>query len=172
MTDDDVPAVVSLINRAYRGRGAAAGWSTEEAYLDGDRITAPLLRADLVAKPDAALLKWVDADGDMLGCVWLEPRGAETWYLGSLATDPSRQNAGLGRALLRAAENRARKQGARRVAITVINVRESLIAWYGRRGYRPTGETTPFPYGDNRFGTPLRPDLHFVVLERSLDARA
>jgi hypothetical protein len=43
-----------------------------------------------------------------------------------------------------------------------------LIAWYVRRGYRLTGETEPFPYGDNRFGTPLRDDLSFVVLQRDL----
>jgi hypothetical protein len=49
-----------------------------------------------------------------------------------------------------------------------VNVRETLIAWYRRRGYRETGETEPFPYGDDRFGTPLRNDLHFVVLAKDL----
>ncbi len=38
--------------------------------------------------------------------------------------------------------------------MTVVNVREALIAWYERRGYQRTGETRPFPYGDNRYGTP------------------
>jgi hypothetical protein len=50
----------------------------------------------------------------------------------------------------------------------VINVRDTLIAWYERRGYALTGETEPFPYGDDRFGRPLRDDLCFVVLERGL----
>jgi hypothetical protein len=52
--------------------------------------------------------------------------------------------------------------------MTVVNVRDSLIAWYGRRGYALTGETQPFPYGDERFGRPLRGDLQFVVLEKEL----
>jgi hypothetical protein len=47
-TDDDVPAIVTLMNRAYRGAGAA-GWSTQEPYLDGDRITEEVLRADLAS---------------------------------------------------------------------------------------------------------------------------
>jgi hypothetical protein len=34
--------------------------------------------------------------------------------------------------------------------------------------YRLTGETEPFPYGDERFGKPLRDDLHFVVLEKEI----
>ena len=49
-----------------------------------------------------------------------------------------------------------------------IAQRAELIAWYERRGYVRTGETRPFPYGDERFGRPLRDDLHFVVLEKAL----
>jgi len=49
-----------------------------------------------------------------------------------------------------------------------VNVRDTLIAWYERRGYAPTGETRPFPYGDQRFGEPLRDDLAFIVLEKNL----
>ncbi len=54
--------------------------------------------------------------------------------------------------------------------MTVINFRKTLIAWYLRRGYRQTGETEPFPYGDDRFGAPLRDDLVFVVLQKDLAA--
>jgi hypothetical protein len=52
--------------------------------------------------------------------------------------------------------------------MTVIHLRDTLIAWYERRGYRRTGETEPFPYGDERFGIPRRDDLYFVVLEKAL----
>jgi hypothetical protein len=31
-----------------------------------------------------------------------------------------------------------------------------------------TGETEPFPYGDDRFDAPLRDDLSFLVLEKKL----
>ena len=167
--DVEVPAVVALINRAYRGAGASAGWSTEAGYIAGDRTTNDLLRADLAAKPAASLLKWVDERTDQVrGCVWLEPLGDDAWYLGSLAIDPAQQNGGLGRAMLAAAEHWLQARGALRVRIQVVNVRETLIAWYVRRGYRLTGETQPFPYDDDRFGTPLRDDLRFVLLEKSL----
>jgi hypothetical protein len=52
--------------------------------------------------------------------------------------------------------------------MTVIAQRVELIAWYERRGYSRTGETRPFPYGEERFGRPRRDDLHFVVLAKSL----
>jgi len=82
--------------------------------------------------------------------------------------DPARQNSGLGRRLLAGAEDWIRAHGGTCVRMTVVNVRQTLIAWYLRRGYRLTGEIEPFPYGDNRFGTPLRDDLNFVVLQRDL----
>ena len=53
--------------------------------------------------------------------------------------------------------------------MSVITVRETLIAWYERRGYARTGKTLPFPYGDDRFGLPLRDDLRFDVFEKSLE---
>ena len=74
----------------------------------------------------------------------------------------------IGRALLSSAEDFAKAHGARRIRMGVLNVREALIAWYERRGYERTGETEPFPYGDNRFGTPLRDDLEFVILRKQL----
>jgi len=171
IVDDDVPTIVALMNRAYRGSGREAGWNTEGHILAGDRTTAALLRADLLAKPDAFFLKWVEAPGgEISGCVCLEPLGDGVWYLGSLAADPIRQNAGQGRTMLAAAEQWVRVHGGRRVRMTVINLRDTLIAWYVRRGYRVTGETEPFPYDDARFGMPLRDDLSFVILEKDVRA--
>jgi GNAT superfamily N-acetyltransferase len=167
-TDDDVPRIITLMNRACRGAGAA-DWSTEEPYLSGDRINEDHLRADLASKPEASLLKWEDSGGGaLLGCVWIEPLDEDVWYLGSLATDPTRQKSGLGKILLSAAERWVGERGGKRIRMNVVNVREALIAWYLRRGYRKTGETEPFPYGDDRYGAPLRDDLSFLVLEKDL----
>jgi ribosomal protein S18 acetylase RimI-like enzyme len=166
ITDYDVLGIVSLMNRAYRGAGAA-GWSTQESYLSGDRITEDVLRTDLAAKPHASLLKWEEG-GPLLGCVWIEPLDDDVWYLGSLATDPTLQASGLGKTLLSAAEHWVRDRGGTRIRMNVVNVRDALIAWYLRRGYHKTGETKPFPYGDDRFGAPLRDDLSFLVLEKDL----
>jgi GNAT superfamily N-acetyltransferase len=168
--DDDVPGIVSLMNRAYRGIGGSAGWNSEDAYIAGDRTTESRLRADLLEKPDGHFLKWVDpvSRRQLTGCVWLERWDRSTWYLGSLATDPDRRTSGAGTALLAAAEQWVQARGGARIRMTVVNVRDTLIAWYVRRGYHLTGETEPFPYGDDRFGTPLRNDLAFVVLEKAL----
>jgi ribosomal protein S18 acetylase RimI-like enzyme len=167
--DEDLPAVAALVNGAYRGSGAMRGWTTEADYIDGQRTDSRTLRADLTAQPEARLLLLRDApSGPLLGCVWLEPAGGETWYLGMLTVRPDLQDRQLGRQLLAAAETYAAERGARRIRMTVVGIRDTLIAWYGRRGYRLTGERRPFPYDDPVFGVPRRPDLDFVVLEKKL----
>jgi predicted N-acetyltransferase YhbS len=163
-TAADLPEIVTLMNRAYRGQD---GWAVEQGYILGDRISLPDLQAELAAKPQMLLLVWREA-GELLGCVSLEPISADAWYLGALTVQPGRQDAGLGRRLLSEAERIAKDAGAKRMRLTVIWVREALIAWYQRRGYIPTGETAPFPYDDDRWGRPTRDDLHFVFFDKSL----
>ena len=170
--DADLTAIADLVNGAYRGEGARRGWTHEADDLDGERTNAAALRGDLAAAPDARIMTLRDeAGGPLLGCVWLEPAGGETWYLGLLTVRPDLQDRRLGRALLEAAEAHAAGLGAQRMRMTVVNIRQTLIAWYQRRGYGLTGETTPFPYEDQRFGRPRRDDLRFVVLERALAPR-
>lgn len=162
-------AVVSLVNAAYRGHGARRGWTTEADYIDGQRIDIDTLRADLEAHPGAELLLLRDGpDSELLGCVWLEPHDQDVWHVGMVTVRPDLQDRGLGRRLLEGAEQVAREAGGRRLRMTVIHLRDSLIAWYQRRGYRLTGESEPFPYGDLRFGAPRRDDLRFLVMEKAL----
>jgi len=167
--ESEFPAVVALVNSAYRGEGAQAGWTTEAGYIDGQRIDLDSLRQDLAEAPKAVLLTLRDEDGGpLLGCVWLEPdaEAQDAWYLGMLTIRPDLQDRQLGRALLAHGEAYARDRGARRVRMTVVHLRDTLIAWYQRRGYALTGETKPFPVGE-RFGRPQRA-LEFVVLEKAL----
>jgi ribosomal protein S18 acetylase RimI-like enzyme len=167
-TEADVPAIAALMNLAFRGGGSDAGWTSEADHFQGNRTSEALLREDFAANAEAAMLLWRSPDGVPRGCVWLEPEDEGIWYLGSLTIDPRQQNSGLGRKLLTAAEDWVRARGGREVRMTVINVRDTLIAWYVRCGYALTGETEPFPYGDDRFGIPKRDDLHFVVLRKRL----
>jgi predicted N-acetyltransferase YhbS len=166
-TEADYPAIVTLTNRAYRGTGPQASWNVE-AMIEGERLTDELLREDLAKSPHAHLLIWRDETGDHLGHVWLEPGDDGGWYLGLLTVRPDLQDRKLGRSLLAASETYARERGATRIELTVVDVRDTLIAWYERRGYVRTGATRPWPYEDPRIGRPTRPDLCFVVLERDL----
>jgi len=164
-TEAEYPEIVALTNRAFRRTGTEASWNVENV-IEGDRITADLLREDLAA-PGCQLFIWREA-GEHIGHVRLEPKAGGVWYLGLLTVRPDRQDQQLGRRLLTASEDYARAQGGTRIRMTVVNTRDTLIAWYQRRGYELTGETEPFPYEDERFGRATRDDLAFVVLERAI----
>lgn len=166
-TTADIPALHALIESAYRGEASRAGWTTEADLLDGQR-TDPDDLAGILADPKQALLTAWRGE-DLVGCVLIADRGEGTGYFGMLSISPTLQGGGLGRRLVEAAHAAlAVRFGARRVRISVFPQRDTLIAWYGRLGYRPTGDTLPFPYGDPRFGLPRRDDLYFLVLERPL----
>lgn len=160
-TPNDVATLHPLIERAYRGDTAKAGWTHEADLLFDDRTSADELTA-LIADPDRVVLL-AHRDDILIGCVQVARAGDDRAYLGMLTVEPTLQASGLGRRLLTAAEAEAvARFGARRMEMTVIRRRAELIAWYERRGYAPTGETRPFPVD------PPRPELAFVVLEKPL----
>jgi ribosomal protein S18 acetylase RimI-like enzyme len=140
---DDVPAIVALINSAYRGDASRAGWTTETDLIDGPRTDDAEIRA-LVAADDSLLLLCLAGDG-IVGSVFLQ-RQPGAGYLGMFVVRPSLQGAGVGKQLMQAAETLVRTQwGLARMTMTVITLRPELIAFYERRGYRRTGEIRPFP---------------------------
>lgn len=163
----DLPALHSLVESAYRGDSARAGWTHEADLLGGQRTDLAALQTML---DDPAQRVLVLRDGDRLdACVALANRGNGTVYVGMVTVAPRLQARGLGRLMLSASEEQAvRLFGATRIEMTVISQRTELIAWYERRGYRLSGERRPFPADDPRFGLPRRDDLEFIVLEKPL----
>lgn len=163
----DVDRIVDLVQSAYRGEESRAGWTTEAHLLDGQRTDArevvPLVSGD----PDVSRVVLACRGDAALACCHIENRGDHA-YFGMFAVSPDAQSGGIGRALLAEAERVARSWRLAEQRMTVISARSDLIAWYERRGYDRTGVTSPFPYGDERFGVPRRPDLAFEELRKFL----
>lgn len=162
---EDLAAVARLMNRAYRE--APPGWNSESHLLGGQRADPETLAAERASRPGTAILV-AHREGALVAAVQVAPIGGQRWYLGGLTVEPAMQGRGMGDRLLRAAEQAIAARGGRIVELSVIIHRAQLIAWYERRGYSPTGETRPFPYGDARFGLPRRDDLAFALLEKRL----
>jgi ribosomal protein S18 acetylase RimI-like enzyme len=165
----DIDALVALIESAYRGDASRTGWTTEADLLGGNRISAAMI-GETLADPDQHMLVCEEEGAGLIGCVTVERRPGYG-YIGTVSVRPTLQGGGLGREILARAESwLVARWGLDRARMTVIAQRPELIAWYERRGYRDTGETAPFPYGDPRFGAPKVDDLYFIVLEKALAA--
>ena len=162
----DIPAIVSLVESAYRGDVSRKGWTTEADLLDGQR-TDPVSVADIIGKSGSRIVL-AERDGELLACANIEHQ-SDACYFGMFSVRPTLQGSGVGNALLAECERVAATDWkCRAVNMTVIRQRDERIAWYERRGYQRTGVTKPFPYGDPRFGLPKRDDLEFIVLEKPL----
>ncbi len=163
----DVSAIVDLVESAYRGESSRAGWTTEADLLDGQRTDAEAISAVIAEAGSVMLL--AEAGGQQVGCCQLQQRPEAEAYFGMFAVRPGSQGQGWGGRILAEAERLARDEwGASTMVMSVLDQRPDLVAWYERRGYRRTGETTPFPYGNERFGVPKRPDLSFAILAKAL----
>ena len=186
----DVSAVVELVESAYRGEASRAGWTTEADLLDGQRTDEIEIREIIcgthsrirLAEQSPAGLQILDQiqahtpsqeralphAASLVGCVRIENAG-DAGYIGMVSVLPTLQSAGIGRQLLHEAERVIRDElRLPRARMTVIGQRDTLIAWYQRRGYSLTGKQEKFPYGQPRAGTPRRDDLYFEVLEKTL----
>lgn len=162
----DAPAVVALVNSAYRGESSKAGWTTEADLLGGQRTDEGKV-LEMVSEPGSRVELAFDG-GRLVACVLLKREASGACYLGMLTVSPALQGAGLGRALLERSEEIARGWGCPRMRMTVIDRRAELIAYYERRGWRRTGATEPFPENDPRFGLPKVAGLRFAELVKPL----
>ncbi|WP_313221751.1 N-acetyltransferase [Pseudoxanthomonas mexicana] len=169
-THADIPALVTLVTSAYRGDVSRQGWTTEADLLDGQRIDPDVLACDIGRARSRILI--AERGGEMLACAHVaEEDGAG--YFGMFSVRPDLQGGGVGKAMLAEAERIAREEWQLpTMRMTVIDIRDELIAFYERRGYARTGIKKPFPYGDERYGIPKREDLRFEILEKPLTGAA
>ena len=162
-TAADIAAITSLLNNAYRGESSKQGWTTEAHLIAGNIRTNESTVKEVMEQQGSVMLKYADEHSELIGCVNLQQHGDKV-YLGMLSVAPQLQGAGLGKKLLKAAEEYTLQVHGKAVYMTVISVRSELINWYERYGYKDTGERKPF-IEDGVSGTHLQP-LEFMVMEK------
>lgn len=161
-TIEDISLLNTLINSAYRGESSKKGWTTEANILEGLRTTEEEL-TETILNPKNTVLKFTD-NNQIIGCVLLVEKEQQL-YLGMLTVSPDLQNSGIGKKLLQQADLHAQSLGLPKIIMTVISVRDELIAWYKRNGYEDTGVREPFPASDVHIPITEVP-LEFIVLEK------
>jgi GNAT superfamily N-acetyltransferase len=160
---NDIPAIVKLVNSAYRGEFSKKGWTSEaDLLVGGERVNAIKLR-QMMEKENAVVLKYEKEPGIITGCVYLEILKNHV-YLGMLTVSPEYQGAGIGKNLLNASEKWTRDKGIFSIQMTVISVRSELISWYQRQGYIDSGNRKPYTYVPGT-GEPSQ-HFEFIVMEK------
>lgn len=163
----DTRAIIALVDSAYRGEASRVGWTTEADLLDGRRTFTEEVENILSAPQNKIIL--LQDESQLLASVHVKKLGDESEsskaYLGMFAVAPNFQNQGMGKAVLSYVEKFVVDEWqCSEMEMTVIRQRLELISWYEKLGYRVTGETRAFPYGDERYGVPKRGDLVLDVL--------
>lgn len=161
-TRADVPSLFALINSSYH-------------VESGDRPPAFKLSTRFLAESE--LLPLVDSgrvlacDGDAAGGALLgalsysvegSGSGATRAHFGPFAVARGAQGRGVGGALLRALEARARAEGCASIDAEVVDLRWDLFPMYFALGFRVVGQL-PFPAPERC----TRP-CHFVCIRREL----
>lgn len=163
----DAEAIAALVNRAYRGESSRAGWTTEADLLDGLR-TLPAEVQALIDQPDVWILTgWLS--GQLVGTLCAEWHATQhAVHLGMIAVEPGLQNRGIGKSLIQSAEQRAVQQWQAQFGkMAVINVRHSLLDFYRRLGYLPTGEQRAFPYNPEMWQARVA-GMQLLILQKPL----
>ncbi|MEJ8843920.1 GNAT family N-acetyltransferase [Lacibacter sp. H375] len=164
-TTEDIPQIVELLNSAYRGENSKKGWTTEADLIAGERRTDIASVKNVMEQPGSIILKYTNEENEIIGTVNLQQheRGL---YLGMFAVSPVLQGGGIGKQLLKAADDHAKEVSVATIYMWVVSVRKELIDWYKRHGYTETGERKPF-VEDDVTGKHLQP-LEFLVLEKNI----
>lgn len=159
-------ALMHLVNVAYRPQHPhAQAWTHESDWVLGQRINITQMR-DALNQKNAVILMLTD-NKVILACVQVEQLG-DVAYIGMLSVLPECQNMGLGKIMLDAAEQFAQSEWhIKQFKMSVITARESLMAYYLRRGYVQTGEFFDYPT-DANVGLP-KAELQLEYLIKTTD---
>ena len=105
--------------------------ASDEIEREGKRTDEQEM-TEIFLDPKNTILKFTEND-KIIGSVLLVEKGHQL-YLGMLTVSPELQNSGIGKKLLAEAENHAKSLNLTSIIMTVISVREELVAWYKRHG--------------------------------------
>jgi GNAT superfamily N-acetyltransferase len=164
--DTLVKELVRLINRAY-AIGEAGLWLDGTARTGPDEIAAAIRGGELLA---------ATADGRLVGCARVRPLDADTGDLALVSAVPEQWGGGVGRALVRSAEELARARGNTAMQLELLvpkhsthPAKERLRAWYTRLGYRVV-RTATFEEVAADLAPRLATPCEFVIFRKRLTA--
>jgi GNAT superfamily N-acetyltransferase len=159
-----VEELVRLVNAAYAA-GESGLWLEGMARTKPREIGAAIRSGGMLA---------ATREGRLVGCAHLHPLDARRADLGLLATAPERWGSGVGRELVRSAEELMRSRGVTTMQLELLVPKgwahpdkERLREWYTRLGYRQSG-TAPVEQIAPHVASQLAVPCEFLVFSKPL----
>jgi GNAT superfamily N-acetyltransferase len=159
-----VSELVRIINGAY-AVGEAGLW------VDGATRTGPSEIGEAIR---GGVMLAAGVDGRLAGCACVRPLDAGTADLGLLAVAPDQWGGGVGRELVRAAEELMRSRGVTTMQLELLVPKgwvhadkDRLRSWYTRLGYRVT-RSAPFEHVAAHLASQLATPCEFLIFHKPL----
>jgi ribosomal protein S18 acetylase RimI-like enzyme len=144
----DIPAIVDLINRAF---------AVEKFFKSGERTDATQVM-EMMQQGEFLLLS---VAGELTACMYVRINDGRC-YAGTLAVEPTQQRSGIGRRMMKEAEEYARAHRCEVMDIRIVNVRPELAEIYSKLGFVPTGTESA-----EVIKTATQP-VHFITMSKPL----
>jgi GNAT superfamily N-acetyltransferase len=159
-----VEELVRLVNRAY-AVGEAGLWLEGTTRTMPDEIMEAIRSGGMLA---------ATAEGRIVGCAYVHPLDAGTADLRLISTEPERWGSGVGRELVRSAEQLMRSRGMTTMQLELLVPKEwvhpdkdRLRDWYTHLGYRVV-RSAPFEQIAAHLASQLATPCEFLVFRKPL----
>ncbi|MEH7223230.1 GNAT family N-acetyltransferase [Bacillus sp. JJ1566] len=156
--------IANIVNRVYEA-------SEGSLWIPGASRTTAAEIAELTNSGEIAVAQTM---GQIIGCVRVRRINQETGEFGMLAVDDKYQGTGIGRELIRFAEQKCQNEQLRKMQLELLVPQEGthpdkviLKNWYSRIGYQPIHTETidaSFP----RLAEMLAIPCKFIVFQKEL----
>lgn len=163
----DMQHIANIVNKVYAA-------SEEGFWMNG---TVRTTVAEMIEFTGSGEIVVARAMEDIVGCVRVRRLDHETGEFGMLAVDDEYQGDGIGRELIRFAEQKCRKEHLRKMQLELLVPLEGshpdkviLENWYTRIGYYPVHTETVealFPQLADMLAIPCK----FIVFQKELSSR-
>ena len=162
--DSVVEELARLINRAY-ALGESGLWIEGTTRITSAEVAQAIRGGDMLV---------ATLEDRIVGCAYVRPLDATTADLGLISAAPEQQGRGVGRELVRSAEDLMRSRGVATMQLELLVPRgwshpekERLRAWYSRLGYRVV-RSAPFEEVATHATSQLATPCEFLVFSKPL----
>jgi ribosomal protein S18 acetylase RimI-like enzyme len=137
----DIPEFVRLLAKTYSGQPVARVFAPNARLEEWAQYAAQLLGGPAVGawQPDQSFVV-PDTSGRLVAAIVTTEVARGIAHVAQVVVDPQHRRQGLGRALMAAAGDAARQQGARRMTLMTASDNAPALSLYASLGFAPRGQ--------------------------------